>query len=300
MSPSGTDTAGLLDPAFLRKLDRLSIAVKRVRAGVLKGERKSTKRGQSIDFADYRGYVQGDDLRHVDWNLYGRLDELYLKLFEEREDLTLHLMIDASKSMGFGTPTKLAFAQRLAAALGYIALSGHERVSVEAFTGDSARRSPPVRGKNSVPRLFDFLGRIDADGATHLEESGRSYLSRNKSKGVAVMLSDFFDEAGFEGVLRRLQQSRSDVYAVQILAPEEVNPKLTGDLKLVDSETGNFAEISASRALFKRYQKNREGFVESIRRYCATRGIGYVFASSDTPIEEITLHMFRRIGMVQG
>ena len=299
MSVTAKDTAGLLDPAFLRKLDLLSIAVKRVRPGVLKGERKSTKRGQSIDFADYRDYVQGDDLRHVDWNLYGRLDELYLKLFEEREDLTLHLMIDASKSMGFGTPHKLAFARRLAAALGYIALSGHERVSVEAFVGDEARRIPAVRGKNSVPRLFEFLGRIDADGATHLESSSRAYLSRNRSKGVAVIFSDFFDDAGFEGVLRRLQQSRSDVYAVHVLAPEEIDPRLTGDLKLVDSETGNFAEISASRALFKRYKKNREGFVGSVRRYCATRGIGYIFASSDAPVEQITLQMFRRIGMVQ-
>ncbi len=299
MSVESDQKTGLLDPGFLRKLDRLSIAVKRVRPGVLKGERRSSRRGTSIDFADYRDYVQGDDLRHVDWNLYGRLDELYLKLFEEREDLTLHLMIDASKSMGFGTPHKLAFAQRLAAALGYIALSGSERVSVEAFAGEESRRIPPVRGKNSVPRLFEFLASIEADGRTDLEGSGRAYLGRNKSKGVAVIFSDFFDEAGFEGVLRRLQQSRSDVYAVQILAPEEIDPKLTGDLKLVDSETGNFAEISATRVLFRRYKKNREGFVESVRRYCTARGIGYVFASSDAPIEHLTLQMFRRIGVVR-
>jgi hypothetical protein len=150
-----------------------------------------------------------------------------------------------------------------------------------------------------VPRLFEFLASIEANGRTDLETSSRSYLGRNKAKGVTVIFSDFFDEAGFEGVLRRLQQSRSDVYAVHILAPEEIDPKLTGDLKLVDSETGNFAEISATRALFRRYRKNREGFVESVRRYCATRGIGYVFASSDAPIEQVTLQMFRRIGMVQ-
>lgn len=298
MTTTTTDTAGLLDPAFLRKLDRLSIAVKRARPGMLKGERKSPRRGASVDFADYRNYVQGDDLRHVDWNLYGRLDELYLKLFEEREDLTLHLLIDASQSMAYGTPHKLAFAKRLAASLAYIALSGHERVSVEAIHAGGTQRIPPCRGKGSVTRLFGFLESIEATGRTSLEDSSRSYLGRNTSKGVAVLFSDFFDDAGYEGVLRRLQQSRSDIYAVQVLAPEEITPRLTGDLKLVDSETGHFAEISASRALFRRYQKNREGFVESIRRYCAARGIGYVFASSDAPIEKVTLEMFRRIGMV--
>lgn len=296
---TASDKAGLLDPTFLRKLERLSIMAKRVKPGVTKGERKSTRKGTSVDFADYRDYVQGDDLRHVDWNIYSRLGDLFIKLFEEREDLTLHLIIDASASMNFGTPTKIDFAKRLAAALGYIALSGHERVAIEAFTGDAVQRITPCRGKSSVNKLFNFIESIEPGGGTELEQASRAYLSRNRTKGVVVIISDFFDEAGFEGAIRRFNQSRSDVYAIHTLAPEEIDPKLTGDLRLIDSESSNYAEVSVSPALFKRYKKNRDAFTEDIRRYCTARGVGHMCVSSDTSIEELTLDLLRRGGMVR-
>ncbi len=292
-------SAGLLEPDFLRKLERLAIVAKRVKLGVTKGERRSARKGSSVDFADYRDYVQGDDFRHVDWNIYARLEGLYIKLFEEREDLTLHLLVDASRSMAFGSPHKLVFAKRLAAALGYIALCGHERVAIEAFSGESVQRVTPCRGKGSVNKLFSFIESIEAGGSTALEGSCHTYLARNSTKGVALIISDFFDEEGFEGCLRRLNQSRSDLYAVHVLAPEEIDPQLTGDLKLVDSETKAFAEISVSRALLKRYAKNRDGFCESVRRFCAVRGIGHVAAASDTPIEVLTLDLLRKGGMVR-
>lgn len=295
----GSESAtGLLEPAFLRKLERLAIIAKRVKLGITKGERKSARKGSSVDFADYRDYVQGDDLRHIDWNIYARLGSLYIKMFEEREDLTLHLLIDASQSMAFGTPHKLTFAKRLAAALGYIALSGHERVAIEAFSGDSVQRITPCRGKSSVKKLFSFIESIEAGGGTALEGACQGYLSRNRTKGVAVIISDFFDEEGFEASIRRMSQSRADLYAVHVLAPEEIEPWLTGDLKLVDSETEAYAEISVSRALLKKYRSNRDGFLDSVRRYCTARGVGHVAASSDTSVEELTMDLLRRGGMV--
>lgn len=297
MSPA-TSTS-LLDPAFLRKLERLSIVAKRVKLGVTKGERKSARKGSSTDFADYREYVQGDDLRHIDWNIYGRLDELHLKLFEEREDLTLHLLIDASQSMAYGSPEKLEFAKRMAAALGYIALAGYERVAIEAFSGSGVQRITPCRGKTSVPKLFSFIESIEAGGGTELHDSCSAYMARNRTKGVALIFSDFFDEAGFEEPIRRLHQTGSDVYAVHVLAPEEIDPSLAGDLKLVDSETQSFAEISVSRRLLKKYKENRDGFCESIRRFCTARGIGHVAVSSDTSVEELTLGLLRKGGMVR-
>lgn len=296
--PTSSETTRLLAPAFLRQLERLAITAKRVKGGATKGERRSRRKGSSTDFADYRDYVQGDDLRHIDWNIYGRLSELYIKLFEEREDLTLHLLIDASASMAFGTPTKLDFAKRSAAALAYIALSGQERVSAEAFSGEGAQRINPCRGKGSVPKFFAFLESVQAGGATHLETASRAYLARNRSKGVAVLFSDFFDEAGFESALRRLNRPGADLYAVHVLAPEEIDPHLMGDLKLIDSETGAFAEVSMSPALMKKYRQHRDSFCEEIRRYCAARDIGYMALSSDTNIAELTLNMLRRGGMV--
>lgn len=296
---SPASRTSLLEPAFLSRLERMAILAKKVKPGVSKGERKSNRKGSSIDFADYRDYVQGDDLRHVDWNIYGRLESLYIKLFEEREDLTLHLLIDASESMKFGSPPKIQMAQQLAAALGYIALSGHERVSAEAFSEGSVQRITPCRGKASVQKLFYFLEGVSAGGGTGLEKSGQQYLARNRSRGVVLLLTDFFDEAGFEGVVQRLALSRSEVHMLHILAPEELEPKLTGDLKLVDSETKNFAEVSMSGGLMKQYKKNKDGFLASVRSFCSARGIGYSLVRSDAALESTVLQLLRRGGVVQ-
>jgi len=294
-----SSTSSILEPVFLNKLERLAILAKNVKPGVSKGERKSLRKGSSVDFADYRDYVQGDDLRHVDWNIYGRLESLYIKLFEEREDLTLHLLIDASESMKFGTPQKIHMAQQLAAALGYIALSGHERVAIEAFSDDSVQRITPCRGRGSVRKLFSFIESITAQGGTELEKSGKQYLARNRSRGVVVLLTDFFDEVGFEGIVQRLALSQSEVHVLHILSPEELDPTLAGDLKLIDSETKAFAEISMSGPLMKEYKKNVDGFMSSVRSFCVARGVGYVPIPSNSSIDTTVLQLLRRGGMVQ-
>ncbi len=294
-----TDSAPLLDAAFLRRLERMLIAVKKVHLGAAKGERRSKRKGASTEFADFRNYVQGDDLRHVDWNIYGRLDELYLKLFQEFEDVTLHLLLDASQSMAFGTPEKFAFGQKLMAAMGYIGLVGYDRVSVGVLTGDRAEGLTPIRGKASANKLFAFIQGIKAGGSTNLDESIRSYSMQQRSRGVYVIISDFMDEKGFEPALRRLCATRSDVYVLQVLAPEEIDPELTGDLKLVDSETEQFTEVSVSRALLKRYRKNRDAFIEKIRTYCLGRGMTHFLVSSQTPVETILLDVFRKGGLLR-
>ncbi len=294
-----TTTTPLLDVAFLRRIERLAIAVKKVHLGAAKGERRSKRKGTSMEFADYRNYVQGDDLRHVDWNIYGRLDELYLKLFQEFEDVTLHLLLDASKSMAFGTPEKFAFGQKLVAAMGYVGLVGYDRVSVGLLTGDRAEGLTPIRGKASANKLFAFLQNAEVGGSTNLDESLRSYSMRQRSRGVYIVISDFLDEGGFEPALRRLCATRSDVYVLQVLAPEEISPELTGDLKLVDSESEQFTEVSVSRALLKRYHQNRDAFIEKVRNYCLGHGMGHFLVSSDTQVETILLDVFRKGGLLR-
>lgn len=289
----------ILDAAFLRQLERLSILARKVQLGHSKGERKSKRKGQSVEFADYRDYVQGDDLRHVDWNIFGRLDSLYLKLFQEQEDLTVHILIDTSRSMAFGRPAKLEFAIRIAAAIGYIALVSFDRVSIEAFSGSAVYALPPVRGKISITKMFAFLEGIAAAGKTQLEQSCRSYLIRNRSKGAAVLISDFMDPEGFEPSLRRLAQSRCDLYAIHVLSRDEIDPQVTGDLKLLDSETNEFTEISVSQSLLKRYRQNLAGFCESVRRFCTARDIGYALVPSDTPVDMLTRDVLRAGGMVR-
>ena len=289
----------LLDADFLRRIEALAIAAQRVQLGRSKGERRSKRKGSSVEFADYRDYVQGDDLRHVDWNIFGRLDALYLKLFQEQEDLTVHLVLDASESMAFGHPAKMEFACKLAAAIGYIALVGFDRVSAEATSGAGLQRLRPCRSKASAGKLFGFLESVQPGGQLDLEATCRSHVLRNRSKGIVVLLSDFLDPAGFEGPLRRILQSGSEVYAVHILARDEIDPQVSGDLRLLDCETSEFTEISMSAALLKRYRENVRGFCESIRRFCLARGIGYVFAPSDAPIERLILEVLRVGGMLR-
>jgi uncharacterized protein (DUF58 family) len=294
-----TEQAPLLTADFLRRLERLSIAAKRVQLGVSKGERKSKRKGQSVEFADYREYVQGDDLRHVDWNIYGRLESLYLKLFEEQEDLCLHILLDASASMAYGTPHKFDFARRLAAAVGYVGLAAYDRVSVQALSENPMQELTPLRGKTAARKLFAFLEDLEAAGPTHLAQTCRSYVLRRRAKGVALLVSDFFDEEGFEAAMKHLGSTRLEVYVLHVLAPEEMEPQLSGDLKLIDSETEAITEISVNQGLLKRYRKNRDAFVERIRRYCVARGMGYVLVSSDTPIEELTLDVLRKGGLLR-
>jgi uncharacterized protein (DUF58 family) len=294
---TNTITPTLLSPEFLSRLERLALMARKTQLGMAKGERKSKRRGSSVEFADYRDYVQGDDLRHVDWNIYGRLESLYLKLFHEQEDLTVHMLVDASRSMGFGTPPKIELATKLAAAIGYIGLVGYDRISAETFADGITHRLAPCRGRAHAGKLLAFLSAANADGRTALEESTKSYVMRNRAKGVAVLFSDFLDPEGYEGCLRRLLQSGSDCYAVHVLSREEIDPPIAGDLKLLDSEYATHVEVSASPSLIKRYKKNLEGFCESIRKYCLARGIGYIFAPSDEPLERLTLDALRRGGM---
>lgn len=299
MSLVAPDTGPILDAAFLRRLERMAISVKKVHLGAAKGERRSKRKGTSMEFADYRGYVQGDDLRHVDWNIYSRLDELCLKLFQEFEDITLHLLLDASLSMNFGTPRKFEFGRKLLAALGYIGLAGYDRVSIGLLMGGRVEALTPVRGKASANKMLAFLQDIAPEGSTSLDEAVRTYALRQRSRGVYVVISDFMDEQGFEGPLRRLCATRSDIYVIQVLAPEEITPQLSGDLKLIDSESESATEISVSRALMKRYFQNRDAFIEQVRTYCLGHGMSHFLVSSQTPVENVLLDVLRRGGLLR-
>lgn len=296
MNTAGAKDA-LLTPEFLRKLERLALAARRVPSGVTKGERRSKRKGSSVEFADYRDYVQGDDLRHVDWNIYSRLNVMHLKLFQEQEDLTVHLLIDGSRSMAFGTPPKFDFARQLAATIGYIGLSGYDRVQAAVFSNDGNTKMSPVRGKASAHKFFNFLESATAAGPTQLAAACKAYSLQHRTKGMVLFISDLFDEQGFEDALKHLRAIGPDLYVVQVMAPEELDPQLTGDLKLIDSETRAQAEISVSRALLKRYAQTRDSFVDSVRAFCHRRGIAHFLTPSNASLEQLTLHVLRRAGM---
>lgn len=297
---SGGAREALLDAEFVRKLEQFDIAVRRIFAGRTKGERRSRRRGQSVEFADHKNYTVGDDLRHVDWNIYARLERLFIKLFLEEEDLHLHLLIDTSGSMDYGNPTKLTYAKRLAAALGYIGLVNMNRVAIQPFGAGLLPGTPQLRGRNQTFRLMEFLSHVSpAEGGSDLTAACRAFAVKNAGQGVVVVMSDFFDKNGYEKAFAYLLGLKMDVYVVHILAEEEVRPNLVGDLKLVDREDADTAEVTISAPLLAQYQRTLENFRGGLRNYCTRRGMQYLFVSSRTPFEQVVLTVLRKQGLLK-
>ncbi len=291
----------LFDEAFLRKLERLAILSRRAMAGQLQGERRSPKRGQSVEFADFRPYAQGDDFRRIDWNAYARLERFFIKLFIEEEDLTVHLLVDTSRSMDWGQPNKLWYAVRAAGALGYVALAGLDRVTVTAFDNggnEGAHYFPPRRGKRQALALFSFLQNLAASGRTDLAPRLRAYAAAATRPGPLLLFSDLLDDGWADG-LRALASRGFEVTVLHILAPDEVNPSLSGDLKLRDAETGAEVEITADYDLLQRYHDSLAAWREELRRFCGARGMHYVPVESSIPFEELLFAWLRQRGVLK-
>jgi uncharacterized protein (DUF58 family) len=284
---------GFFTPEFLAQLERLTLASRRSFRGRTKGERRSPRKGQSVEFSDYRPYGIGDDLRYVDWNIYGRLDRLHVKLFVDEEDLCLHLLVDASNSMDFGQPTKLAYAARVAAAVGFVGLVSLERVGVGVLREKVTEGWAPTRGRNQFAALVDFLVKVAAGGATSLNQGLANYAMRAREPGLALIISDLLDPAGYEAGIRALLERRFEVHVVQILAPEELNPGLAGDLRLHDSETGEAREITVDGEALRAYRHRLAGFLERAEAFCRSKEIGYRRVSTETPVEEFVLSHLR-------
>ena len=284
----------ILTPQLLRQLEQLQLLARRKSRSTAKGERRSKARGQSVEFADHRNYAQGDDFRYLDWNLYGRLDRLFVKLYEEERELPVTIFLDASESMTFGDPRKFDFARQVAAAIGYVALCGFDRVSIVPFPDKpeelavrSALRS--VRGRKSTMQFFQNLTQITASGSADLNEALRRGALQSRQTGVAIVLSDFLDPAGYEEGITALMGRGFQINAIQILAPEELNPSSFGDLRLVDAETGGTTEVTFGRYRLEAYKQMVGNFCQKLREHCAKRGVSFFSVSSDASLEQLLL-----------
>ena len=283
----------LLSSEFLTQLERLALVSRRTFRGRMRGERKSQRKGMSVEFSDYRQYGVGDDLRYVDWNIYGRLDRLYLKLFLDEEDLCLHLLLDGSNSMSFGEPSKLRYAARLAAALGFVGLVNLERVGVAVVRDRMAEGWSPTRGRGQFLSLLDFAGRLRAGGPTGLSEGLAAYALRSRDAGVAVLISDLLDPAGYERGLKALLERRFDVHVIHVLAPEEVDPILAGDLRLTDAETGEVRDLTMDGEAMGNYRQRLGEFLARAESFCRANEIAYHRVTTDTPVEEMVLRQLK-------
>ncbi len=305
----------LLGPALLARLDRLDLGSKRLFAGKLPGERRGKRRGRSVEFDDFRPYTKGDDLRHIDWNLYARLDRLIVKIFLEEQDLSLHLAIDASASMGAGGGSKCAMAMRLAGALAAIGLASRDRVAVSVFGTGAPAHSGAYRGRTNLPALARFiLARAKAvepgTPAERFEDSMKSVVSARTGKGVMVVLSDFLQPEGCEGGLRTLAAGGGfDVHLLQVLAAGEIDPALerdtssqrglAGDLRLVDAETGLGKEVTVSAALIERYKARLTEHIDTLASAAAARDMSHTLLRSDADVVKVVGERLRGVGVVR-
>jgi uncharacterized protein (DUF58 family) len=295
----------IFDEKTLRKLDRLALAASQVRMGQIKGERRSTKRGTSIEFADYRDYTRGDDLRRVDWNVYARLERPYIKLLEEEEDLAVHLLVDASQSMDYGgaldeAQHKFRFSQRLAAALAYIALAAGDRLTVTVLRGDApAGQFGPARGRDHTLRLLKFLEELAPGGSTNLDAALRSYALSARRPGLLFLVSDLFSPAGYRNGLGQLQGRGYEVAVLHVLAPDELDPPLAGDLRLIDAETGAPQDVTLDGSLRELYRKRVTTWRDEIEAYCVKRRIHYLGLTTASAWDDVVLHHFRQRGLVK-
>jgi uncharacterized protein (DUF58 family) len=292
----------ILDDDFLSKIEQLRLVSRKIIVGRIRGERLTRKRGQSVEFADYRPYSVGDDLRFLDWNLYARLDRLFLKLFLEEEDLYVYILVDASRSMGYGAAsggTKLDYARKVAAALAYIALANYDRAVLGVAAGGKTRTLGPLRGQHQVLRVLQYLADVEAEGDTALEPAFKTFALTHRRRGIVVLISDFLDKAGYENALRYFLAANQDVFVLHVLAQEEVQPTLVGDLRLIDLEDADVTDLTVSAPLLKAYRRTLEGFIGGLKQYVGRRGMNYLLAPTNVGFDVLILDYLRRRGLVE-
>jgi uncharacterized protein (DUF58 family) len=289
----------LFDEAFLKKLEYLHLVSKKIFAGRVRAERRTRKTGSGIEFADHRDYVPGDDLRYLDWNIYGRLERLLLRLFEEEEDLHIYVIIDCSESMAFGDPVKLHYAMQVAAALAYVGLANLDRVSLVAVADKVVDRLTPARGKGRIFKVFDFLRALSPQGETGLAAACRTFVAQNKRRGIAVLISDLYDPDGFEGGINALRFAKFETGVIQVFDHSEVRPELHGDLSLVDCETGEVREVTVTPRILGRYAEVHAKYRERIGQFCRDKQVAHFEVDTSVPFDDLVLRVLRRGGLLR-
>lgn len=299
MSTDTKQLTSLFDNTILNRVERMRLNPRRRLTNRSRGEHLAGKGGSSTDFADYRDYVAGDDIRNVDWNIFARLQRPYIKQFLHEEELHVVLMVDASTSMMFDD--KLRTARQLAAAFGIMGLLNVERVSV--FVGhqvaDQSAMLPPGTGRQRIRRLLEFLEKTEGGGAVPVEDLIETMLRFHRGRGIAVILSDFLTFTDLSRSLNMLFSSGLEIWGLQILGPSEIEPDVQGDLRFVDSETGGMLDVTNAGELLSIYQAQRQALEEVIDGQCRRRNGRFLSVRADDPLETILFDRLCRHGWVQ-
>jgi uncharacterized protein (DUF58 family) len=286
----------IFDTEFLKKLDTIAINVRMLMSEGGGGNRKSRSKGSSVEFSDFREYTMGDDFRRIDWNAYGRFDKLFVKLFMEEQEAMINVFIDSSKSMDFGSPKKSELALKMTGVLAFLALNNLDRVCINSLSKDSFKQSSPVTGRSMFDRCITFLEGISFSGETDLNAIKKKDI---RSRGMSVIISDFFSPEGTEAAIKYLLYKKQDVFLIHVLSPEELNPELEGQIRLLDSETGKVLDVAVTPALLKQYHKKLNEFNNNIKEFCSKMGATYIQVSSADSIDKIIFEQFTGVGVIR-
>jgi len=299
--PRGPQPETFFDTEFLRKLERLHLVAKRLSWAAMKGEHAVSRKGFSLEFSDYRRYQPGDDLRYVDWNIYRRLERLLVKVFTAEEEMNIYLLVDTSRSMAVGAegaPTKLDYAKKVAAALGYIGLKNLDRVGGAAFAAALQKPLTLGRGRKQILSMFNFLSKLSASGETHLHAAVHTFTNLFPHPGFVVIVSDLFDPAGWRRALEELTAKGYQLLVIHIVDERELQPKAWGDVALVDVEGGRERKFFLDDDLVRRFQAELAGYFKEIENVCAGRRIDYLRTSTQVPFDEFVLQTLRQVSSV--
>lgn len=276
-----------IDDAFLKQLEKLKIVSRRSTRNPRRGEYRSWQSGEGLEFLDFRKYHLGDDLRYVDWSVYGRLDKLFIKLFHAEKGQTAHILLDISRSMDSGRPSKDITAKKIAAALSYICLSNLDKTGLMAFNNQIVEIKPPARGKKQYLEVLNFIRSLKPSDQTNLNGSLKQYAAICKNPGIAIIISDFFDPAGYEDGLKALAYRDFDINLIQVLDHKEIDWSATGNLLLNDCESGEKKVTFVDRNLLELYRKKISEFITGIKNYCGHYGINYFMCDTRIPFETL-------------
>ena len=288
-----------LDVKFLKKLEHLMLQSKGIYSGEMMGARRSRRRGTGLEFTDHKYSSPGDDLRYLDWNVLGRLDELFLKIFEMEEDLYVHILVDSSASMDFGEPSKMDTAKMVAACLAYIGLAKQDIVRLAFFSDNLIANSDHFKGRSSIFQVFEFLSEHQPEGRTAFSEALLDFVKYNRRYGLAIVISDFLDPEGVEDGLKHLVHNKFGIYGLHVVDPVEEKPGLVGDLNLVDSETDEVLPISIRRNTLEAYREFFEKHCHHVRRFLNSYNGHYIKVPTTTKLEDLILKVFRREGLLR-
>jgi uncharacterized protein (DUF58 family) len=291
----------LFDDEFQRKLETLALVSRRVFAGRMRAERRSKKQGSGVEFADHRAYAPGDDFRFVDWNVYQRFGRLLVRLYEEEEDLSIYLIVDCSASMAFGSPSKFDQARRLCAALAYVGLANLDRVTVVGASDHQGALMPATRGKNRIFKVFHFLEQLEASGVTDLQTSLKTFVAQHKRRGLAILLSDLYDPAGFESGINVLRYNKFEPYVLHMVEPATSfagQEGIVGDINVYDCETGEEREVTVTEQVLRSVREAHREYDAAIQRFCTRSHVPYFAAPADVPFDELVLGLLRRGGVL--